>query len=157
MALKVQKKNVKLKFLYRQSRYLNPAYKRLLSNALIQPRFLYECSSWFPLFKKNLEIKLQKAQNKCVRFCQNLPPRSLFRKINRLVFKYWNGIVPGYIHEMFHSSVDIAQDHRWYRTHLCGKHAGQKSVSFLRPKIWSKINSIKNVKIFLYTCSKESN
>ena len=103
--------------------------KRLTGTNWSKKQHLSLLSATFPLwmflmvssFQGNLEIKLQKAQNKCIRFCQNLPPRSLFRKINRLVFKYWNGIVPGYIHEMFNSSVDIAQDHRWYRTYLCGK------------------------------------
>ena len=56
-------------------------------------------------------------------FLPNLPPRSYidpshFRKINCLpisyrieycnantVFKYWNGIIPGYIHEMFKPSL----------------------------------------------------
>ena len=79
---------------------------------LIQPHFDYGCFSWF-------KLKLQKAPNRCIHFCLNLPPRSHidplhFRKINRLptsdrieygitniVFKYSNGIVPGYVHEMF--------------------------------------------------------
>ena len=102
----------KLKFLYRQSRCLTSAYRRLLCNALIQPHFDGRYSSWFPFVKKNLKLKLQKAQSKCIRFCLNLPLRSHihpshFRKINWLPFsdrvesKYWNGIVPGYIHEMF--------------------------------------------------------
>ena len=53
MASKVLKKiNAKLKFLYHQSRYLTPAYRRLLCDALIQPHFDYGCSSWFPLLKK---------------------------------------------------------------------------------------------------------
>ena len=69
--------------------------------------------------KKNLKLKLQKSQNKCLRFCLSLPPSSHinpshFRKINCLPvsdtveycigntgFKYWNGILPEYIHEMF--------------------------------------------------------
>ena len=34
------------------------------------------CSSRFPYLKKNFKVKLQKAQNKCIRFCPNLPPRS---------------------------------------------------------------------------------
>ena len=56
-------------------------------------------------------------------FCLNLPPRShidpsQFGKINQLpvsdrveycitntVFKYWNGIVPGYFHEMLKPSL----------------------------------------------------
>ena len=67
--------------------------------------------------------KLQKAQNKCIRFCLNLSSRSPidpshFGKFNWLVvsdrvdyciantvFKYWNEILPGYIHEMFKPSL----------------------------------------------------
>ena len=115
--------NAKLKFLYHQSRYLTPTYKRLLCNPLIQPHFDYGCSSWFPLLKKDLKLKLQKAQNKCIHFCLNLPSRSRinpfhFRKItwhpvsDRVeyyiatdAFKYWNGIVPGYIHVTFKPSL----------------------------------------------------
>ena len=117
MASKVLKKiNAKLKFLHRQSRHLTPEQRRLLCNAIIQPHFDYGCSSWFPLFKKNLKLRLQKALHKCIHFCLSLPPishinPSQFRKINRLpvsdrleyciantVLKYWNVIVPGYIH-----------------------------------------------------------
>ena len=167
MASKVLKKlNAKLKFLYRQSRYLNPAYWRLLYSALIQPHFDYGCSSWFPLLKKKLKLKLQKAQNKRIRFCLNLPLRSHmgpshFRKISWLpvsdrveyciantVFKYWNGVVPGYIHEMFKPSLcrystrsQMALDIPLRKTNT-----GQKSLSSLGTKIWSKIGpSIKNV------------
>ena len=44
----------------------------------------------FFFFLKKLKLKLQKAQNKCICFCLNLPPRSHidpahFRKINWLV------------------------------------------------------------------------
>ena len=108
----LKKINTKLKFLYRQSRYLTPAYKRLLCNALIQPHFNYRCSSWFSLLKKSLKLKLQATQNKCIRFCLQLLSRSHidrlhFRKINWLpasgrveccivnaISKYWNGTVP---------------------------------------------------------------
>ena len=119
MASKVLKKsNAKLKILYCQSRKLTPAYRMLLCKALIQPNFDYRCSSWFSLLKKNLKLKIQKAQNKCIRFCLNLAPRSHidpwhFRKTNWLsvsdsveyciantVFRYWNGIVPKYIHRL---------------------------------------------------------
>ena len=153
--------------MYRQSRYLTPAYRRLLCNALIQPHFDYGCSSWFPLFLKKLKPKLQKAQNKCFRFCLNLPPRSHInpcycRKINwfpvsdrveyciaNTVFKYWNGIVPGYIHEMFKPSFcrysarsQMALDIPLWKTNT-----GEKSLYFLGPKIWSKIGpSIKIIR-----------
>ena len=98
-------------------------------------------------------------------FCLNLRPRSHidpshFRKINWLpvservedcmtntVFRYWNGIVPGYIH-MFKPSLCrystrslMALDMPLRKTN-----AGQKSLSFLGPKIWFKIDSsIKNI------------
>ena len=41
----LRKENAKLKFLYRQNRYLTPAIRRLLYNELIQPHFNYGCSS----------------------------------------------------------------------------------------------------------------
>ena len=67
MASKVLNKiNTKLEFLYHHSRYLTPAYKRLLCNSLIQPHFDYGCSSWFPILKKKLKVKLQKAPNKYI-------------------------------------------------------------------------------------------
>ena len=48
MTAKVLKKaNARLKILYRQSRYLNPAFRRLLCNELIQPHFDYGYSSRF--------------------------------------------------------------------------------------------------------------
>ena len=105
---------------------------------------------------------------KNIHFCLKLPPRSHinpshYRKINWLpvsdrvecciantVFKYWNGIVPGYIHEMFKPSLrryntrsQMALDIPLWRTNT-----RQKSLSFLGPKIWSKIDpSIKNIRI----------
>ena len=64
MASKALKEvNAKLEFLYRLTKYLalTHAYKRLLCNTLIHPHFDYGCSFWFPLLKKNLKIKLEKA------------------------------------------------------------------------------------------------
>ena len=48
----LKKINWKLKFLYRQAIFLNPACKRLLCTALIQPHFDYGCTSWYPLLSK---------------------------------------------------------------------------------------------------------
>ena len=151
MASKVLKNlNAKLKFLYCQSRYQTLAYKRLLSNGLIQPHFNHGCSLWFPLLKKKLKLKLQKAQNKCIRFCLNLPWRSHvdpfhFRKINWLpiidrveycivnaVFKYWNRIALVYIHEMFKPSLCrySARSLMTLDILLLKTNTGQKNLSF---------------------------
>ena len=87
MDIKSLKENkCQTKILFSGKHILIPAFRRLLCNALIQAHFNCGCSSWFPLLNKNLKIKLQNAQNKYIRFCLNLPPRSLidpshFRKI----------------------------------------------------------------------------
>ena len=125
-------------------------------------------SLWmFPFLKKNLKLKLQKAQSKCIRFGLNLPPRPHidpfhFRKINWLpfshrveyfiantVFKYLNGIAPGYIYEIFKPSLCrySARSQITLDIPLRKINTGQKSLFFLRSKIWSKIGlSIKNVR-----------
>ena len=83
-------------------------------------------------FKEKLKTKTSKAQNKCIHFWLNLPPRSHinpshFRKIKwfpvsdrveyciaNTVFKYWNIIVPGYVNKCLNLHfADIAQDHRY--------------------------------------------
>ena len=172
MDLKFLKKiNAKLKFLYRQSRYLTPAYRKLLCNALIQTYFDDGCSSWFPLLKKNLKLKIQKAQNKCIRLCLNLTPRShinpsRFRKVDWLpvsdrveyciantTLKYWNGTVPGYIHELFKPSLCSysTRSQKALNIPLRKTNTGQKSLSFLRRKISSKIGpSIKSIRTSSY-------
>ena len=103
---------------------LNYSSRRLLCNALIQSHFDYGCTSWYPLLNKAFKTNLQIAQNKYIRFCLELPPRghissSHFRKINWLavkhrvelctfttVFKYWKGIAPSYLNDMFMPSLN---------------------------------------------------
>ena len=60
MARMVLKKvNGKMKFLYRQSRYLSYPLKRMLCNTLIQPHYDFACRSWCPKLSMSLETKLQ--------------------------------------------------------------------------------------------------
>ena len=90
MARKFLKKiNDKLKFLYGQADFLNPSCKRLLCNALIQLHFDYGCTPWYPLLNKAFKKRFQTTQNKCIRYCLDLPSRlpisaTHFRKINWL-------------------------------------------------------------------------
>ena len=67
-------KKIKLKFLYRQNKILNPKLRRLLCNSLIQPHFDYECVSWYTSVSKKVK-KIQVIHNKCIRFCLKLNPR----------------------------------------------------------------------------------
>ena len=68
--------------------------------------------------------------------------------IANTVFKYWNGIVQGY-HEMFKPPLCrySTRSQMVLDIPLRKTNTGQKSSSFLGPKIWSKIGpSIKNVR-----------
>ena len=68
----LEKINGKLKFLYRKQNYLDKSLRRLLLSALIQRRFEYAFTSWYPGLNKRLFKKIQTAQNKCIRFYLNL-------------------------------------------------------------------------------------
>ena len=125
MARRVLKKiNTKLNLLWRQSNYFNYSSRRLLCNAVIQPHFDYGCTPWYPFLSKALKTKLQISQNKCIRFCLELPSRGHknpfhFRKINLLpvelrvdlctataVLTYWKEKGPFYLNDMFMSSLN---------------------------------------------------
>ena len=168
MARKALKKiNGKLKFLYREAIFLNSACKRLLCNALIQTHFDYGYTSWYPLLSKAFKKRFQIAQNKCIRYCLDLPPRTHisaihFRKINWLpakhrvvlftattMFKLWNQLTPSYFEDIFKPSFNkyytrsqMALDIPLRKTTI-----GQKSIPFLGPKVSPKTNnSLKAVK-----------
>ena len=71
----INKVNSRLRFLYRQNKFLDIPLRRLLCNAMIQPFFDYACNAWYPNLNKNLKTRLQAAQNKCIRFCLKLGDR----------------------------------------------------------------------------------
>ena len=49
MSLRViGKTNSRLKYLYRKNRFLDVPLRKLLCNALIQPHFDYNRTSWYP-------------------------------------------------------------------------------------------------------------
>ena len=48
----INKINSRLRFLYRQNRFLNFPLRRLLCNAMIEPFFDYGCNAWYPNINK---------------------------------------------------------------------------------------------------------
>ena len=87
-----------------------------------QQMFAGKCQNKIPVSSKQVPNSLKNQtskdafKNKCIRFSLNLHLRSRsidpshFRKIKWLLVehgimntncKYWNGMIPGYIHEMF--------------------------------------------------------
>ena len=97
--------------------------------------------------------------------CGHISP-SHFRKINWLlvehrvelctsttVFKYWKGIAPSYLNDMFMPSLNNynTRSQMALDIPLCRTNKGQKSMSFLGPKIWNKVSS--NIKTAATTSS----
>ena len=72
----VKKVNSRIKFLYRQSAFLNRSMRITLCNSLIQCHFDYACSSWFCGLSKQLKSRLQITQNKVIRFINNVNCRT---------------------------------------------------------------------------------
>ena len=64
----VQKVNSRLKFLYRQVRFLDLKCKMSLCSSLIQCNIDYASSAWYSGLSKCFKQKLQICQNKMVRY-----------------------------------------------------------------------------------------
>ena len=71
----VQKVNSRLKFLYRQARFLDFKCKMSLCASLIQCHIDYACRAWYSGLSKRFKQKLQICQNKVVRFICGFSPR----------------------------------------------------------------------------------
>ena len=115
----VHKVNNRLRFLYRQARFLDVKCKMSLCSALITCHMDYACSSWYSILTNTLRKKLQVCQNKVVRFILDLPPMhsinynvlSVLNLLNveyrvvqlRLnhVFNIYHGKAPSYLCEQF--------------------------------------------------------
>lgn len=72
----ISKVNARLKFLYRQGNSLSRKTRKNLCSALILCHFDYSCSSWYAGLNRGLKKKLQIAQNKIIRFINQLGPRT---------------------------------------------------------------------------------
>ena len=144
----INKANSRLKFLYRQDKFLNKALRRLLCNAMIQPFFDYACIVWYPNLTKYLKDRLQCTQKKSLKFCLNLTSRTSlkvkhFKEINWLnvhdrynqmvattVFKFYNARAPNYLGEIY-----LPADQGGIRT----RYSFQKLKLPLKKQIWEKI------------------
>ena len=140
----------------------NPSCKRLLCNALIQPHFDYYCISWYPLLSKEFKKRFQITQNKCIRYCLDLPPSfhistTHFRKINWVpvelrvgfctattVVKYCNQLTSSYFNEICTPSFNRCSTSSQMKLNitLLKTVLGQKSISFLGPKYGPRLTMI---------------
>ena len=125
----IKKANSRLKFLYRQKKFLNMNLKKTLCSALIQCHYDYACSSWFFGLSKKLKQRLQISQNKMLRYIFSYGPRvSLegadFRTVGMLkvedrvkqlslnhVHKIWGNRCPSYLNDHF---IKVTSVHNHY-------------------------------------------
>ena len=161
MALKVINKiNSRLKFLHRKNKFLTPALRRLLCNALIQPHFDYASSAWYPNLTQKMKNKIQITQSKCIRYCLQLdkiihisknefetlnwlPVEDRFNQsINSVVFKHFTKQCPSYLNEVFELACpNNLRTRNSYLKLICPfrkSNMGQNALSFIGPSIWNK-------------------
>ena len=157
----INKANSRLKFLYRQDKFLNKSLRRLLCNAMIQPFFDYACLVWYPNLTKYLKERLQCTQNKCLRFCLKLTSRTSlkvkhFNEINWLnvhdrynqmvattVFKFYSSCAPNYLGEIYlpadQGGISTRCSFQKLKLPLKKTNMGKNSLSFLGPYLWNKL------------------
>ena len=141
----IKKSSDRLKFMYRQGKYLDTYTRRLLCNALIQPLFDYCATSWYVNIPKKSKKQLQVMQNKVIRYILNLSPRSHvgsqeFNKVKMLdvssrikllrlnhVFNIYYNQCPAYLKENFVRLNDLHDHNTRGSKHNFVVHRGEGS------------------------------
>ena len=157
IALKVINKiNPRLKLLQRKKK-LTPALRRLLCNSLIQPHIDYASSAWYTSLTQKMKNKIQITQNKCIRYCLQLPKMTHISKnefetlnwlpvkdrfnqsINTIVFKYFTKQYPSYLNEVFKLACpnNLRTRNRYLKLIWLFRktNMGQNALSFIGPSI----------------------
>ena len=162
MALNIiQKAHCRLKFLYRNAKFLNSHVKWMLASSLIQCHFDYGCTFWFSALSCKLKSKLQSTQNKFIRFVMGKHNRSHvgtteLKEINwlpvehrvtqiklNLIYTIVNGSAPDYLRNDFNH---VSHVHRYSTRHsvslLCipsVKSAGKTTFTYSAIKLWNGV------------------
>ena len=169
----IKKVNGKIKFLYRQAKFLNFKTQKLLCNSLVQPNFDYACSSWYSGLTIKHKNQLQVLQNKMVRFLLNLDPRShigsielaevgmlnVEQRVNQLklnhIFKIFNNTSPSYLSQnftrvsSFHNYSTRSSNYNFVVPRVQG--IGTNTFYYSAIKLWNDMPN--NIKCQQYKCS----
>ena len=172
----ISKISNKLKFLYRQKKFISQVIRRDLCVALLQCHFDYCCMAWYPALTEKTKHKFQTAQNRIVRYILNLPSRSHIGKTQlraylglnvdskvkqiRLnhVFKISHKMCPSYLSENFktvgllHSFATRSSSVNYHVPHINGSE--DRTFFYTGIKEWNSLpNYLKN--IMNYDCFKK--
>ena len=156
----IGKVNGGLKFLYRKACFLNQNERKLLVNALLQPRFDYACNSWYWGLTKYHKNRLQTLQNKMVRFILRLDNRShldashfdktkflkVENRVNYLaaskIYDVYTSTAPEYLNEFL---CKVSEVHSHYTRQSHGMYInrvnsnGMKSFFYNSSQFWNKL------------------
>lgn len=172
----IKKGNSRLRFLFRQSKFLTTATRKLLSSALIQCHFDYACCWWYKSLTSRDKSRIQILQNKIIRFVLGLSPRSHigyreFRQINWLpVEKRVDQIILSHLQRILHGKAPsymeknfilISQQHSHFTRHSVSnfildfaKTARRSTFNYISKSLWNQIpndlRDIRDIKIFKF-------
>ena len=150
----------RLRFLYRQNRFLNKLLWRLQCNAMIQSFFDCDCPAWYASLRKDLQKRLQLSQSNCVRFCLQQDKKTRvgvaeFKEINWLdkndrfscffssIYKFFNRESPEYLNEIYSpakpSYINTQSSFQRLEQPLRKWNKGLNSASYSGPSLWNKL------------------
>ena len=168
-----QKASARLKFLYREQKFLNTHTKKLLVMSLIQCLFDYACSFWYPGLSQLFRNGLQITQSKIIRFVLNMDARShlgqdgffkavgwlpFSKRVDQIIlnhdFKINSGTPPDYMVEhvvpasSVHSYITRFRENGSF-SFPKDKSFGKRSFVYLGCILWNELpNRIKRIQDF---------
>ena len=120
------------------------------------------CNAWYLNINEELKMRLQAAQNKCIRFCLKLNDRSSiksedFEKINWLsihervsqcslcsIYKFFTKNCPNYFDEIYvplkTNGVHKRSSYQKLNVPHQKTNVGQKALSYVGPLLWNNLN-----------------
>ena len=120
------------------------------------------CNAWYLNINEELKMRLQAAQNKCIRFCLKLNDRSSiksedFEKINWLsihervsqcslcsIYKFFTKNCPNYFDEIYvplkTNGVHKHSSYQKLNVPHQKTNVGQKALSYVGPLLWNNLN-----------------
>ena len=129
---------------------------------MIQPFFDYAYNAWYPNINQKLKMRLQAAQNKCIRFCLKLNDRSSiksedFEKINWLpiherisqcslcsIYKFFAKNCPNYFDEIYvpleTNGVHTRSSYQKLNVPHRKTNVRQKALSYVGPSLWNNLS-----------------
>lgn len=137
----LRKVNSRIKFLARNTKYLDQSSMKLLANALVLSHMDYACTSWYSGLTKKTKSRLQVSQNKLVRLVLKLPNRTHlnsehFKQVNWLpINDRVNQIKVVHVHEVLQREAPSYLCNHFHYSARQGHHTHSSHFSLFIPRV----------------------